>query len=519
MHVFCLTVGVFTLFAALSSSAAACGQVALYGMVAAATDRDSVASSVAVAEGSTNARQPTPQAPQGRAEPPASTPQIVFSVSNNEALNYPPSIHYLPDEHTTVLPATGPVFRDRIPGQPGPHYFFVAMSNLLRNNMYDGTFVLKSSDFRHFTFAPGFGNAGHGQAVFWAPHPGSGNCGYSTVTHFDEQYVGAGSVFQDPTLPTGNLIMIYEAEVHCPRAPNGMGAGWASIGVARSSDGGKNWPTPTIQPGFKSDWLEYGSGRYAGITLPGTPPRTVYNQFYGDALPSAFIDDMDPSGDYYLYVPYQFTGRPKTPADAKIHIARAKLGDRLGHHEAGRLHFYKWHHGGWTQEGLGGLEDGVTPPCGASYGEGGAQIEYNDALQRYVMTFVCTTYTCQPSGKCKPTRLSLYYTTATRLAVQDWTPPQPIENSTYPDVVEPNGGEVVDGGYPSFVSPGCEPGHIGTSGTVFLLKGNVLGERHFVARSFTIKPASAVAYRPPALANGCRPHPSPAPAPARVPGH
>ena len=85
----------------------------------------------------------------------------------------------------------------------------------------------------------------------------------------------------------------------------------------------------------------------------------------------------------------------------------------------------------------------------------------------------------------------------------EMTPAQRIENSTYPHVAQPKGGWIVDGGYPSFVSPGCKEGHLGLSGSVFLLKGNPLGERQFVSRSFTIRPAAPVAQRPATLANGC----------------
>jgi hypothetical protein len=415
---------------------------------------------------------------------PSTTPQpsIVFSVSNDLPLSYPTSCRYLPDEHTTILPVA-------TRGKPGHYNFFVAMANQVGKKTYDGTFVLQTSDLRKFVFAPGFGNPHYGKAVFWSPHHGLGDCGYKTITHFDEQYAAPGSVLQDPTLPPGNLIMIYEAEIHCPPSPKGMGAGWVSIGVTRSSDGGRTWPTPNAERGFQKDWLEYGNGRYAGITLRGTPPKAGSTEFYGDSLPSAFIDDKDPSGDYYVYVPYQFTGDPGTKADARIHIARAKVGDRFGHHEA-RLHFYKWYQGGWTQEGRGGLEEGVSLPCGTSYGEGGAQIEYNDALQSYMMTFHCTTYVCPSPGQCEPTQLSLYYSTATSLAIQDWTPPQLIENSTYRCAKGVNGESKMDGGYPSFTSPGHEPGHIGLSGMVFLLKGNPLGLRQFVSRSFTIKSTS-----------------------------
>lgn len=46
----------------------------------------------------------------------------------------------------------------------------------------------------------------------------------------------------------------------------------------------------------------------------------------------------------------------------------------------------------------------------------------------------------------------------------------------------------MDGGYPSFISPGCDQGHLGLSGYVFLLKGNPLADRRFVSREFTIRP-------------------------------
>jgi hypothetical protein len=419
-------------------------------------------------------------------------PDIVFSVSNDQTLTPPVTSLFLPDEHTTILPAIEPISSPLKGSNLSRYNFFVAMANAVDCNRFPGTFVLQSSDFLNFIFAPGFGNADHGTAVFWPPHPliTGGDCHYTTVTHFDEQYAAPGSVLQDPTLPPGNLIMIYEAEIHCPPSSNGMAAGWISIGTTRSSDGGKTWPPPSPKPGFEANGLDYGNGRYAGITLYRTPPTKAADKFYGDALPSAFIDDMDPSGDYCIYVPYKFTGAPGSGGapdvgnDPRIHMARAKIGDRSGHHEAGPLDFHKWYQNGWTEEGIAGHEEGVGLPCGTNCNEAGAQIEYNDALHCYIMTFLGTTFTCAPT--CEPSELALYYSTATSLATQNWTPPQLIENSTYP-VLVCNGHRIIDGGYPSFVSPGHKPGHIGHDGVVFLLKGDPLGSRQFVSRSFTIE--------------------------------
>jgi hypothetical protein len=454
----------------------------------------------------------------------ATTPQpsIAFSLSNDQPLSYPNSFYWLPDEHTTILPAVYAGASLLPPGQPGPHDFFVAMSNCvapggrppqrsrcLSGNgakLYGGAFVLESSDFRHFILAPGFGNANHGRAVFWSPHE-PGKCGYKTVTHFDEQYAAPGSVLQDPTLPPGNLIMIYEAEIHCPPAPQGMAAGWVSVGVTRSADGGKTWPAPVPRRGMENNWLDYGDDRYAGITIPGSPGNKVYQKFFGDVLPSAFIDDMDPSGNFYLYVVYQFTGSPENPnPDAKLHIARAWLGDRSGRRQVGQLQFHKWYRGRWSGEIRGGPEDGVMPACTASFGEGNAQLSYNDALGRYMMTFVCSSYRCPTPNHCYAYQDSLYYSTASSLEKQDWTTPQLIQNSTYLRGTAPVGW-TQDGGYPSFASPGCDQGHLGLSGYAFQLKGNPLADRRFVSRDFTIRPQGPL---PPsekgALANGCRPH-------------
>ena len=78
------------------------------------------------------------------AQRPAKT---VFSVSDDQTLSYPPSIRYLPDEHTTVLPLTEleipehPTFV--APQELSRNLFFVSMSNVIRNVQYDGAFVLE----------------------------------------------------------------------------------------------------------------------------------------------------------------------------------------------------------------------------------------------------------------------------------------------------------------------------------------------------------------------------------------
>ena len=42
----------------------------------------------------------------------------------------------------------------------------------------------------------------------------------SLLAEFDENYAAPGAVLQDPTLPGGNLMMLYEVENHCPGGVN-----------------------------------------------------------------------------------------------------------------------------------------------------------------------------------------------------------------------------------------------------------------------------------------------------------
>ena len=73
------------------------------------------------------------------ASPALSQTAIVFSVSGDQALDYPASIHYLPDEHTTIMPAA---VAHAVNGPPGPDNFFVAMENKIGNVFHGDTFVL-----------------------------------------------------------------------------------------------------------------------------------------------------------------------------------------------------------------------------------------------------------------------------------------------------------------------------------------------------------------------------------------
>ena len=118
--------------------------------------------------------------------------------------------------------------------------------------------------------------------------------------------------------------------------------------------------------------------------------------------------------------------------------------------------------------------------------ENHAQIVYNEALGVYMMTFSCMKLNCVTAQQCTPVSLSWYHSTATSLKAQEWSTPRLVLNSTRPTTATSPGHYLIDGGYTSFMTPGCEPGHIGMTGNVLFLQGDPLGPRKMAARTFTI---------------------------------
>jgi uncharacterized protein (TIGR03437 family) len=377
--------------------------------------------------------------------------QIVsFSVGPDQALTYPstpgPSSYLidLPDEHTTFIP----------PVASGAPYLVFAASNLSGGNW--GAVVLQTTDLKTFDFATGYNHE-----VLTAPLQ-FGQCTAAWANTFDENYAAPGSVVQDPTLPPGNLIMLYEAENHCPGGVS-QTPFYATVGFARSTDNGKTWPAPVAG-------VLGGPSRHPVLQSPEPPPSAPHG-YMGDAIPSAFVD-KNANGDYYLYVTYGYY------LPAEIRVARAKLG-------SDPLVFQKWYNGSFSQPGIGGMETTVLPSGGCPGGHTQAETSYNDDLGLYLMIFNCTV------GPAGSQTLSWFYSTATSLDLQDWTVPQMIQNSQFP-VISPcpglTAGEQVDGWYPSLVSPGAAPGHTKLTGFVFLYNGCANGNssRRFMSRTFTI---------------------------------
>jgi len=165
--------------------------------------------------------------------------------------------------------------------------------------------VLESADLQTFKFAT---DLGYNPRVMTTPNAG-GTCNPTFATEFDEDYAAPGYVVQDPTLPAGNLVMLFEAENHCVNGVYNGGTGYASTGFARSSDNGKTWPAP-------QNGLTGGPNRYP-----------VLQSLTASAEPI----DKSLDGNSYLYATYQHPEwRNRSPAWRGESSVRTRLVLRSG---------------------------------------------------------------------------------------------------------------------------------------------------------------------------------------------
>jgi len=401
----------------------------------------------------------TVPAPRAFAQPAPPLQIKSFSVGPDQAPSYPNTqLPALPDEHTSFMP----------PASSGGPYLVFGASRLSGANSTNGAVVLETTDFVNFTLPAALGYS----PQVMTPPAAIDQCNPAYVTEFDGNYAAPGSVVQDPTLPAGNFIMIYEAENHCPGGVLNIGF-YATAGFARSSDSGRTWPAPV-------NGVLGGPARHP-VLESSDPQPSVPHSDEGNALPSAFVD-LDADGNYYLYVTYGY--HPASGADdGLVRVARARLG-------ADPLNFEKWYNGSFSQPGIGGSDTGVTPSAGCARGDQlHSEINYNDDLGLYLLIFVCTN---GPTGS----RVGAwYYSTATSLDLQNWTTPQMIRNTQFPVTVPCpglTGGDQFDGWYPSTVSLGADAGHTRLTGYFFFLNGCNNGARQFTSRTFTIVAGPAV---------------------------
>ena len=375
----------------------------------------------------------------------AATPTLTMSVGPDETLTYPSDVPSLPDEHTTIIP----------PAAGSSAYLLFGASRLTGGN--SGTVALQSSDLMTFTAA-----AGYPAQVMSSLQP-LRSCSTTDNSAFDENYAAAGSVVQDPTLPAGNLIMVYEAENHCPGGISQYPY-YATVGFMRSSDNGKTWPSPvTGALGTAS--------RYPVLQSADAQSSTPNQTAVGNAIPSGFVDGN------YLYVVYVSQPAPPAVWDGKLRIARSLLGGN------GQVAFMKWNNGSFSTPGIGGADSAILPAGGCNGTQDMGALHRFDPLGIYLVIFVCRNQAAQQA--------SWYFSTATSLDLQDWSVPQLIAGSQstliVPCPVAGNtDGQQFDGWFPSLVSPGAAAGHISQAGYAFYGKGCNTDMRSFNRRTFSI---------------------------------
>jgi hypothetical protein len=323
-----------------------------------------------------------------------------FSVSAPTAVNYQPWItDRIPDEHVSFI---------KYPD--GFRIWSSAASGY--------TFVYKSTDLVHFSpVTPG--------PVFGPPKPG--------LSSFDENYAGAGQVVRDPANPKV-LYMLYEADSYCygnaPRACTDSNYYWAAVGIAYADDPGETG-SPKNWSGFARD--QNAAGRTAALvspdSKPSTPPAPGY---YGNGIPSGFVDPQDPK-HVYLYAFYEYHPNPQTSSNmSRIEVARDSFTDLRN----GAPSFKKFSSGFITPFDQAGGQVVPVDALGDCASQERPSVSYNTVLRRYLMLLVCN-----PSGGNGIPRW--YYTTTRSIETQAWATPLPfatfpLGHAWYPSLVSPD---------------------------------------------------------------------------------
>jgi hypothetical protein len=392
-------------------------------------------------------------------------------ASNEMILTLVDPIDLVPDEHSSFL----------LPATPSdPFLFFEA-----GRDGTTGALVLQTdANMQSFSLASGYSSPVLGSPKLFNECAAAGDPD-GLDGEWDENYAAPGSVLQDPTLADGNLIMVYEGENHCRSDSVGVIHNvqpyYATAGFARSSDNGKTWPAPQVAT----------TGPLRFPILGGPDPKPPYDgttpMAVGDAIPSAYIKGS------CLYVVYaNHPGPTATSKAIAIQIARAQLDGTTN-----QLTFEKYlvsgSSGAFDSAGLGGAGTNVIPftPIGTPFATPtctGTQFQpglsFNDALHRYVMTMVCEVSSV--AGE-----LGWFFSTATSLDAQDWTPPQLIENTQFATSAcmdNPNGIDF-DGWYPSLYDVNLPVGHTGKNNIAFYMDGcNLSKSRWFNSRTVTVTP-------------------------------
>jgi hypothetical protein len=492
------------------------------------------------------AGDPGPSCPAGTYD----TQQVVLGPTGTTINLY--GAHGATDEHASAFP----------PGalQGNTDYIFFVASGTFENPdigvlaLSGGAGPAANGQWT-MDFAAGYGSyaEGHG-TVFLAPVV-QGRCPTAADPTqqdqtFDLAYAAAGSVVTDPTAAPGSLLMVYEGVNTCIGSTGGAGktGAYITVGVATSTDSGRTWPSYRSTSTFTFVPLPHANktqgpnapfgaagadvcmgidctatplasyGRYAVISPPlslaslmaaGVAPADPPN----DSEIAAFVDDASPGPARFLYEIHVYGPGSDSPAaeqlpdgrTSDLTVARARL---VG--GATSLHFRKWDGQGFSEPGIGGhetqiLPDGSFTSCGAlSQHRAQASISYVDDTDQYLLTFVCSSRGDPASGvQGGGMGSAWFWATSDDLADQTgWSTPREIGGTWMNwDTGTPPGSygcPSYQGNYPTFMSLGHSPGHLGTTGYAFYMWGCLGGsdanppKRQYSSRQFVISTASVV---------------------------
>jgi hypothetical protein len=285
-----------------------------------------------------------------------------------------------------------------------------------------GTSTFTTTDFTAFTPTP---NAAAVTHVLAPSKPLS--------AAFDADYAGGSSVF--PSADKKDLLLIYHAENHYgrPYGSSGVTAFYATVGIARSSDGGKTWtPQGPILSGRE--------------TMPAYPPPATA---MGAGNPSAIIT----AG--YIYVFYLDMVSKTGPYKGinALCLARAPITS-----DGAVGAWMKYYQKAFSQPGIGGECNAAVPPPTAKSGisfQSNPDISFNTALNAYLLVFQSDD--------------GFFYSTSPDMVT--WTVPK-LFMETPPNVASLRTAGADYYYYPLLVTPAAPSDQItGASGFVYYAKG------------------------------------------------
>jgi hypothetical protein len=240
--------------------------------------------------------------------------------------------------------------------------------------------------------------------------PASGD---TSPDNFDRNYAAPGQVVEDPSNPK-TLYMLYEANNDCyGTSCRGSNYAWADPGITESVGSASRYPHNwTGFPSDKNVW-----GRTEAVRTPDKKPTTLPMKggYWGDGLPSGFVDPMDPTHQYlYLFYSYHRYPTP-SPDSATIEVARDTFADLRG----GTPNFQKFDTNTKSFDiPFDGRGTSIVPPSadGSCAIEGWQSVSWNATLGAYLMIIACKKNDFDIAERW-------YYTTCSDLETEAWAPP------------------------------------------------------------------------------------------------